>query len=396
MQAACVTLLLWNSSCGHTQGLTNRERAPIKNSLIKLGTMGNHDMLGEPTARIVLPGAVSEFAWSPDGLRIAATMERDKHVVLWSLHTPNQLTVVQRDGIGDPTVAFTPNSQWIVSDPVSHNTETPLAFSVSSAKTGEVERSVAPPALGLSFLPVRSAAPDPSGRFMAIRLGGTAAPGVVALYDPTNWNIVRLLFKPESDELPSTPPGSRRVPPFNFIGRLRLSCDGNTIALAATKHDVLPHYIGPDNNDQVIVIFRTNLQEKANIINVAKYRSGTKITDIALSPDGKNVATAETKIDNVTNSQIRVWDLATGTAIRQYATLQTDGINAIDWSKDGRLIAAVSNDKKLRLWSGNSNELLATYSLSGWPNALSFAPGGSQLAYSAGREIIISPIKAEQ
>lgn len=57
-----------------------------------------------------------------------------------------------------------------------------------------------------------------------------------------------------------------------------------------------------------------------------------------------------------------------------------DGVDAVDWTADGRWIAAVSRDQKGRGWDGATGELRWTVDFAGVQTRLEFSPDGSVLA----------------
>ncbi|NLF12572.1 MAG: WD40 repeat domain-containing protein, partial [Anaerolineaceae bacterium] len=99
---------------------------------------------------------------------------------------------------------------------------------------------------------------------------------------------------------------------------------------------------------------------------------------MALSPDGSLLAAG-----SAFDGSISLWDAAAG---RQVRTLRghSDGVSALAFSLDGRMLASAARDVTVKLWDVASGALLAT--LIGHTdevNSLAFAPDGKLLATAA-------------
>ncbi len=65
---------------------------------------------------------------------------------------------------------------------------------------------------------------------------------------------------------------------------------------------------------------------------------------MAFSPDGKILATGSS------DHTVRLWDVATRTAIGRPLTGHTDWVLSVAFSPDGKLLATSSTDGTVRLW----------------------------------------------
>lgn len=110
-----------------------------------------------------------------------------------------------------------------------------------------------------------------------------------------------------------------------------------------------------------------------------RYRHGYLIEALAMSPDGKAVATAGS------DETLRLWDLATGKELRRFS--QEKRPYAVAFSPDGKLLA--SADSTIRLWdltgSGEARQIKVGKE---YIRALAFSADGKLLA-SAGDDKLI-------
>jgi WD40 repeat protein len=81
-----------------------------------------------------------------------------------------------------------------------------------------------------------------------------------------------------------------------------------------------------------------------------------QVTDLALSPDGKRLATAlcvQSTQGVCQRGQVWIWDLERGTLVRQLGDFRT-GAQAVSFAGDGSILVAGFQDGTLRAWEGAS------------------------------------------
>ncbi|BAZ47516.1 WD-repeat protein [Nostoc sp. NIES-4103] len=99
-----------------------------------------------------------------------------------------------------------------------------------------------------------------------------------------------------------------------------------------------------------------------------------KFQPIAISPDGQNLFAT-----SASGSASQLWNLQTGKLIRNFDAKSS--INAIAISPDGKTLATGVRDKAIKLWNVGSGELI--YTLTGHAGevmSVAFAPDGQTLA----------------
>jgi WD40 repeat protein/uncharacterized caspase-like protein len=103
---------------------------------------------------------------------------------------------------------------------------------------------------------------------------------------------------------------------------------------------------------------------------------------VALSPDGKSIATAHTETivmgDKPPRQIIELWNVMTG---KVFLTLtgHTDSVSSLAFSPNGTLLASGGEDKTIRFWSLTTGKMIRTLKDSGSVMAIAFSPDGKNL-----------------
>ena len=109
-----------------------------------------------------------------------------------------------------------------------------------------------------------------------------------------------------------------------------------------------------------------------------------QVHGIAFSPveSDHHVATASW------DGSVTIWDSTTGNKKRSLVVLsghKIGGVNAVVFSPDGRLLATADTKKMVKLWSVDSGELIKTFrGHENYIHEISFSPDGKQLASGGG------------
>ncbi len=119
-----------------------------------------------------------------------------------------------------------------------------------------------------------------------------------------------------------------------------------------------------------------------------QWRSGIPVASVAVSPDGRLIATGHGRDDGdrveVAPAPVMLWDLATGERLVEF--LVEDGpIFDLAFSPDGRSLATASGDGRARLWDVATGRRLAELGkVRDQANSVAFHPGGGMVVVGGG------------
>ena len=190
---------------------------------------------------------------------------------------------------------------------------------------------------------------------------------------------------------------------------------GHLVGLAAAS-DIIDVSFSPDGSrlassgdDRVVLIW--DLAENKPIISLEGAHTSS-ITTIKWSPDGSKLASGSGQHSFPGDNTIVLWDLnkSRGTTIVEgntevvlgepIATLRghSGGVNSLDWSSDGKMLASGSDDGTIILWDPINGKRLAT--LTGHVdriNSVAFNPAGTKIvSASADNNVIVWDITQDQ
>jgi WD40 repeat protein len=364
-------------------------------------------------------GGVTALAFSPDG-RTLASASADRTIKLWEAGTGRELRTLSGHADGVTSLAFCSSSPMLASGSWDGTvrlwdfaagrevrTLAGHASNVSTVACARDGRTVAAsggsdhrinlwevtsgrelPPLGGETKSVDTLAFSPDGRVLA----SAGEADSVGLWDVASGRTSRTLegharfvksvaFSADGRSLVSgSVDGVMRV--WRLAGgkdwqRSISAHDGVVTAAVFTQNG---GQIASRGGDGTIKIWDSDTLTLERTFEVGKPAGGS--CSLAVSPDGRLVAAG------TVNREIKLWSLADGTELRSLAG-HAGSVGAVAFSPDGRIVASGSADKMIKLWDVTSGRQLATLAgHTSWIGCLAFSSDGQTLASSGGDKTI--------
>jgi eukaryotic-like serine/threonine-protein kinase len=329
------TMKVWNASSepefrtlkGHTSFIANLAFGPDSRLIASAGQESVRLWDVEAGKEIFhLGGAQQCLSFRPDGKRLA-TGGQDDTVQVWDVEgaaggrQPTRLQQFAGHTGRISTVAFRPDGQQVASASTGSQDgrkagEVFLWDPETGVRTGQL------PELKASAL---SLAWRPDGQ----RLATLTADGTVQVWEPAAGKEVRSL---------------RPAPAFGSsylaLGVVAFSPDGKRLAAASSNAlDI--------HQRAEVVVWDADTGEV--LTRMAGHSA--PVSGLSFTPDGQRLASASWDINRGAVGEVKLWDVATGTEI-----LTLRGHVAVDFSPDGRFLAAVGGDvlgaSVIKVWDG--------------------------------------------
>jgi WD40 repeat protein len=302
---------------------------------VKLWSLASHRVTA--TAQAPAPGLddPSSLSFSPNGTQLAAA-GLEGTIRLWDVRlTPVLVGTFAGHRYPIQHIAFSPDGATLAS---ASNDGTIALWDTRGTTLGGVANS----SIALAF--------SPDGRTLAL---STLVPGhrVVALYSMPERKLAGLL-------------------PISGVAALAFSPDGKTLAVA------------PANTPG----------DAVELWNVATRRMSGQVTtgftsrinSIAFSPDGTLLAASA-----VTSTTVQVWSTRRLARVAAFSDTQQTlyppqlggGVFMLAFSPDGRLLAVVGIDGKVRVFGVPGFSLLDAFQPVDSTTSLAFSPDGRELAF---------------
>ena len=339
-------------------------------------------VMGSRVASFNHPKLVVNLAWSPDSTRLASASSQDKRIILWDVQHDEKIAELTKQVSSDisKAIAFTPDDKYLVLPSVLANQDKSTAITLADAHTGQIVDNLPEPLVNSQTRTehpdwLRDVLPDPAGKFMVLWFGN-GSDYKIERYGTSPFAEEKLLFASVPDHRLSNP---HQTPIFDLV---RFSPDGQLVfAENRVPLDLVGGYyylkFMDGRNGKITHTIDINAP-----LDIGRTSAVWK--DIAFSPDGRYLAIAFANLDS---NHLMIWDVATGQLIRTYPT-KFRSINAMAWSRDGKLIATSSNQGRLQFWDASSTALIDDVSIHGGCWSIAFSPDGHMVAYGSNQEDI--------
>ena len=311
----------------------------------------------QATQTLKQSSAVLSLAFSPDG-KLLATSGKDSKVRLWNTETaqldkvlsaPSYINAIRK-------VAFATDGKTLIS--VSEKArlwdvatgKLQRSFSVANPNPYELKHYGPGWAMSVALSPTNDVVAS-TGQFLTVHSQNDG-----------NWKqtFQQKFFYGTAASF--TPDGATLIE-AGWNGRLNL---WNVAALkkGKEKRSNLPYLQGsPDTLG------------KANSISLS---GDGKLMVVGYGYEGDKINAVGKIVPNDDDGQIVVWDLTTG-KIKQSWSASKSAILSAAISKDGRAVAAASEDKQIRLWNVETGQLEQILPQKATVNSVTFSPDGSTL-----------------
>jgi WD40 repeat protein/serine/threonine protein kinase len=291
-----------------------------------------------------LKGAGEKVAFSPDGKRLASASS-DNTVKVWDTQTGQELLNLKGGG---HNVAFSPDGKRLASGSVDNTVKVWDAQKVQENLTlqGDDEQSVA-------F--------SPDGR----RLASASLDGTVKVWDAQTGQ-------------PTLTLKGHTVP----VMSVAISPDGKRVASGGggQRHPGGGHVVSKGDRAEVKVWDAQTGQESLTLQRL----TGTRVSSVAWSPDGKRLASAF-DYDGI----VKVWNVQTGQELLSLKVHPSPGIG-VAFSPDGKRLASsgvatggapMPGEAQVHVWDAQTGQEFLT--LKGGGRSVAFSPDGKRLASGA-------------
>jgi WD40 repeat protein len=320
------------------------------------------------------PAGINAVDYSTDG-KYVVTGGSDGSVRLWDATVGNEV-IHWEQPFHIRSVAFSPDGRFVLTgggfNPPSNNVS-PSVVTLWNIETGSEVITIT------HDYPVGDVTFSPDGRYMATAgLGGD-----VRVFETSTGS--ELVYLPDAGvQVIFNPNGQLATAGYNNV---KLWSEEGWQLFATLPHSRLmrPAY---SLDGRYIFTLESGTTGYGNIVNIWETETGNKVFDIphdygiwsvALSPDGKYLATGS---GNIENGLIQVWDILNDRPILQLP--QNSGTNAITFSPNGQYLAFEIAEDAISVWNLQTQQETARFGRTAYTSVLSFSSHSSQLLVMSG------------
>ncbi|MDR3440798.1 eIF2A-related protein [Telmatospirillum sp.] len=307
-------------------------------------------------------GSPTAIAWSPDGRLLATSDTINLHIVIWDYETATAVHSVNKHYFGGTSVSFTGDGRYVLTSAVSpHGADNPTSFSLIDVATGAVARDVDGPVKNPTHISLNIAnelLASASGKYVAVKRDMDSKDRLT-IYNQENMEIL-------NDN----------------------STQGGIKAMAfSPRNDVLAtiSYYG------TVIIWDAST---GNIVNTIQAHSKTGLA-LSFDADGRRLVTSGGIGETPDPEAIRVWDTSTWKMLINVADFSNNNLRtqSVSFSPNGKFLATLNYDGKVRLWDANTLSFLSVIDDSDSGGvAVLFSPDSRHLAIARDHKVNVMRI----
>jgi WD40 repeat protein len=282
---------------------------------------------------------IATVAFAPDS-KAVATGHADRTVRLWDATTGKEIREFTGHEDRVNVVVFSPNGTSLVS------VSTGPALRLWDVATGkEIRRFTTPPESGAGYHPWGAVAFSPDGSLLA----ATHHDRTIHLWEVRTGRAIRQL-KGHTEAVTS----------------IAFAPDGKTLVSLSSERGVRSRAGNAD----------TTLRSWDVATGRERWRQKAEALVVALSPDGRTLATIE-----FYGTQVALWDAQSGKPIRTWTADYFPGINALAYSPDSKVLVTGGKGQVIRLWDvATGKPIPGREGHQAAVNALAYSPDSGSLA----------------
>ncbi len=316
---------------------------------------------------------ITAIAFSPDG-KLLASASRDHTVRLWNVGSEDlRPRVLTRYYSAALSLAFSPDGKYLVTSGSVQGTETPVRIFDLATET-----EVTPRLEGHTSW-VYALAFSPDGRLLASAGGEStifvwdfASRKLLYQLAGHGGNILSLAFSPGGQRLVSGGV-DHTVRIWDVTARRQVGfrrghgAAVNTVAVSSDGQSVFS--VSVTGGESTAKLWNLAQQEERDVLVGPQ-----SVFDLALSPDGKTVASVI-----YDTFAVQLWDVPSRRLVRNLSG-HTKSLLCVAFSPDGKLLATGGRDQTVRLWDPHKLQPIAVLTNDFEVRSVAFARDGHTLA----------------